>query len=56
MPEIRPENERKTERVVLRVGPTMKKRLEESAKHDRRDVADWARLELERALGRKGRR
>lgn len=51
-----PKDEKKTERVVMRVGPTMKALLEQRAREDHRDVAEWARLQLERAAEKRGRR
>jgi hypothetical protein len=44
------DDERKTERFWLRCGPTFKADIERAAKADRRDVAEWARLQLEQRL------
>ena len=46
---IPPDQERKTERLFVRVGPGLKSLLEERAREDRRELADWCRLALERA-------
>lgn len=47
------DDERKTERVWLRLGPELKKKIEERARADRRELAEWARLQLEKAVDRK---
>jgi hypothetical protein len=42
--------EKKTERVEFKAGPKMKAELERRAKQDRRPVAEWVRIRLERVL------
>jgi hypothetical protein len=42
--------EKKTERVEFKAGPKMKADLERRAKQDRRTVAEWVRIKLERVL------
>lgn len=44
------DDERKSERIWLKVGPGMKADLERAARADRRKVAEWARLQLEQSL------
>jgi predicted HicB family RNase H-like nuclease len=46
------DREKKTERVWLRVGPSLKALLEERAQSDRRELAEWIRLRLERMVER----
>ena len=46
------DREKKTERIWLKVGPTLKAHLQESADADRRDLAEWVRLKLEREAKR----
>lgn len=44
------DGEKKTERVEFKAGPKMKAELERRAKADRRPVAEWVRIKLERLL------
>lgn len=44
------DDERKSERIWLKVGPGLKADLERAARADRRALAEWARLQLEQRL------
>jgi len=41
------DREKKTERLWLLLGPTLKAEVEARARKDRRPVAEWVRLQLE---------
>lgn len=45
--------EKNSERIWLRVSPTLKAAIEAKAKADRRELAAWARMSLEKAVERK---